>query len=339
MSAAPPPGRTSWEVPAAIVLVLVAGAIAVGAVAGVRGRAAPAPTASAPFAVVPLPTPTPLDPAEVERRAFAQPLVAGCATERAVWIVADGGAAIRFDGTAWSSPDQTLRSLHAVACGPAAVLAVGAGGSIVRVDDERRTVHVDRSGVEDLFGLALLPDGALAVGTRGTVLRQSAADWTRIDAGIVVDLDAVAVSGTTGWLAGGRGATYRVEGSATRTAPSGTTETIRSVAMLTPASAVAAGDGGTLIRWDGSRWAPLATGGTSALRSVALVGDTIWAVGDGGTVLNLRNAETHRVDLGTSCTLRSVFPQGATTWIVGSDGLHAAAWRIGPGHTDHWGSC
>ncbi len=335
----PPPSGPQWEIVAAVVVVLVAGAVAVGAIAAVRGRSAPTPVPVVAAITTPVPTPTPTDPAEMQRRAFAQPLVAGCATDRAVWLFADGGAVIRFDGSEWSIPDPTLRSLSAAACGPASALAVGAAGSILRIDDERRLVLVDRSGIEDLHAVALLPDGALAVGTRGTLLRQTAADWIPIDAGIPVDLYGVAVKGSSGWLVGERGAVYRIDGSATRTSASGTTVALRTVVIPSAGAAIAAGDDGTLLRWAGSSWVRVTANASGPLRAAVVSGQTAWVVGDAGTVLVVQGDEIRRVDLATTCTLRAAFSQGSLVWIVGSDGLAGSAWRIAPSGTDKWGSC
>jgi hypothetical protein len=331
-----PRALTRWESASVVALLLVALAAAAGASLGVRERPTPSPVAAT---ASPAPAPTPIDPAEALRRAFAQPLAAGCATGSAVWVFADGGSPIRFDGRLWTIPDPTLRSLDAAACREGMAIAVGGAGSIVTVDDALRTVHVDRSGIDDLHALVLLPDGALAVGSRGTILRQTAVDWGSVQSGISADLYGVAASERTAWVVGAGGAAYRLAGSTWSTSATGTTSTLRSVVAPSPDTAIAAGDGGTLLRWTSAAWTPLPSGTSGALRSAALVGASVWVVGDAGTALALEGTEVRRVDLGTKCTLRAVFSEGSAVWVIGSDDLRGAAWRVTPNGVDRWGSC
>ncbi len=323
----------------ALVLVLLAIGGAIGAVAGVGARPRPTPVPTVALTPSPRPTPTPFDPAAAERAAFSQPLAAGCATDAAVWLFADGGTAIRYDGQLWTIPDPSLRSLEAAACRGSLALAVGAGGSILTADDARRTVHADRSGTEALHGIAILPDGALAVGDRGTVLRQSATDWTPIGAGIPQDLYGVAARQPEAWLVGAAGVAYRLTSAGWELVPTGADRALRAVEIAPDRTALAAGDDGVLLRWSGSAWARLASGTPSSLRAIATVADVVWVVGDAGTVLTVSGHEVRPMVLGTTCTLRAVFAQGAAVWIVGSDGLRGGAWRIEGDAIGRWGSC
>lgn len=328
-----------------IVVLLVIFAAGIGIVAGTRAR--PTPTPRPTVTVIALASATPPDPAEVQRRAFAQPLSSGCATDGAVWLFADGGAAIRFDGRVWTIPDATLRSLSAAACREGMGLAVGGGGSLLTVDEDRRQVRADRSGIEDLHAVALLPDGALAVGSRGTVLRQSALDWTSLDAGASEDLYGVAVTPqrsvarglAQAWVVGARGASYRLADSRWERISTGTDETLRAV-VIQDEAAIAVGDRGTALRFARGAWEPVRADTDADLRAVAVVGArAAWIVGDRGTVIEISGDRMRRVDVGTACTLRGVFAQGAAIWIVGSDGVRGGAWRITPTGTDRWGTC
>src|SRR5437867_4199031 len=160
-------------------------AIGAGAVVGVVTR--PAPTV-APESPTPIPTVTP-EP-DTGPLVFKQPLAAGCATDDAVWVVSDGGGIGRFDRLLqhWDLIDSTLRSLVAVACGPDTVVAVGAFGRVVSIDDLAKTINADDIGPFNAYALALVPDGALVVGSEGTVQRQTAAGWDPYAAGITEDL-------------------------------------------------------------------------------------------------------------------------------------------------------
>ncbi len=323
---------------AVIAGLLVVFAAGIGLAIGARARPTPArPSPSA--TVLALPTATPPDVAEVQRRAFAQPLAAGCATDRAVWLFADGGAAIRFDGRLWSIPDPTLRSLVSAACDVGSALAVGGGGSIVTIDEDRREVRVDRVGLDDLRGVARLPDGALAVGASGAVRRQSALGWSAVGGSLTGELFGVAASGSSVWIVGAAGSSYQLGPRGWDPHPTGAAGTLRAIAVPSLDSAVTAGDGGALLRWTGSAWMPLRSDATATLRAASVVGAATWVVGDGGTVMEILGDRLRRVDLATTCTLRAVFPQGASVWIVGSDGTKGAAWRVTPSGVDRWGSC
>lgn len=319
-------------------MLLVVFAAGIGVVAGTVARPAPTPRPVPTATTIALPTATPLDPAEVQRRAFGQPLSSGCATDGVVWLFADGGAAIRFDGRTWTIPDPTLRSLVAAVCRPGTALAVGGGGSLFTADEDRRELRADRTGLEDLHGVALLPDAAIAVGSAGTVLRQTALDWTPIGSGITEDLFAVAASPTGVWVVGKAGIAYRLTPSGWVVVPIPMVATLYAVAISAD-TAVIAGERGVVARWTGSAWSEVRTDVRATLRAAAVVGAATWIVGDGGTVLELLGDRVRRIELGTSCTLRAVFPQGSAVWVVGSDGVRGGAWRVAPTGTDRWGTC
>ncbi len=316
-------------------LALVIAAVFAGFGAGTLARPAPrtpVPTTPEP-AVEPTPTP------DSGPMVFQQPLAAGCATSEAVWVVSEGGGIGRFDGERWALVDPTLRSLLSVLCGPNTVVAVGPLGRFLTIDERARSIRVDDLGLEDLFGIAALPDGALVVGTNGTVQRQTGAGWQPYAAGLAEDLfGVVAFSGNSAWVVGSRGAAYRLESAGWRPIATGATSTLRALTAASASDAVAAGDDGTLLRFDG-RWRPLSSGVTTTLRGAARLGPITWIVGDRGVVLAVEGTTVTRFDLGTTCTLRGVFTRGDEVWIVGSDGLRGAVWRRAAGAVQRWGVC
>lgn len=329
-----------------IALLLVVFAAGIGIVVGQRARPSPTPRPAPSPTTMALPSATPLDPAEVQRRAFAQPLVAGCATSQAVWLFSDGGASVRWDGRIWTIPDPTLRSLLAAGCDGPTALAVGRGGSLLTIDDELRQVRVDRFGIEDLTALVRTSVGAVAVGDRGTVAEQGDVGWRLVETGAAEDLRGIAsrdprplIKFPFAWIVGGGGASYRLMERGWERVPTGTTATLHTVLMLGDETALAAGEDGVLLRFASGRWEPIRTEVTGTLRAAAVVGTATWIVGDQGTVLELLGGTIKRVDLGTTCTLRAVFAQGPAVWIVGSDGTRGGAWRITATGTDRWGTC
>jgi hypothetical protein len=337
----------------AVAVLLVVFASAIGVAVGIRARETPAPRPSP--TTIALPSATPLDPAETLRRAFAQPLTAGCATKDATWVVADGGAPIRYDGRTWTIPDPTLRSLVAAACDQATVLAVGRGGSLLTIDDTLRQIRVDRFGTDDFSGIAVYRSPrstvsfAIAVGVGGTVAEQSDLGWDAIPTGTTTDLHSVARKSPGGlvpppfaWIVGAQGVTFRLmEQGRWERVSTGTSATLRSV-VLDVGGALAVGDRGTILRYLDveDQWRSVGSGTDATLRSIAIVGlSTAWIVGDRGTVLELSSENVRRVDIGTTCTLRAVFADGSAIWVIGSDETRGGVWRIAPAGTTRWGTC
>src|SRR5207237_1144392 len=155
------------------------------------------PTPSVEPSARPVPTATP-EP-DTGPLVFKQPLTAGCATDDAVWVVSDGGGIGRFDRLLlhWELVDSTLRSLVAAACGPDTVTAVGAFGRVVLIDDLAKTIHADDLGVFSAYAVSLLPDGALVVGSEGSVQRQRSVGWGQVTYVVGDGGTALAVEGNT----------------------------------------------------------------------------------------------------------------------------------------------
>lgn len=304
-------------------------------------RLRPAPSSSPRTASAAV-TPASASPTEVPDTGplvFRQPLSAGCAAGDGVYVVSDGGGIGRFDGERWELIDPTLRSLVAATCRGPVLVAVGGAGAVVTIDDAARSIRTDAVQLDDLRGISLLTDGALAAGHRGSVVRQTSAGWFPHAAGLEEDFEAIVAFGpASAWVVGANGVTYRLEEAGWRPIPSGTAVTLRAVAGTRVDDLVAVGDDGVVLRYHGA-WDPRAAHPGVALRAAAVSGTTTWIVGDHGTVLRLEGDVETSVDLATACTLRSVFAQGGMVWIVGSDGTRAAVWRIGDGTQRQWGTC
>ena len=326
-----------------MLLVLVGVLLGLGAS---RLAARPAPTPLVTSFATAAPPPASLAPAapspsaDTEALVFAQPLSAGCATDAAVWLVADGGGVARFADGRWSLADPTLRSLVAVACTAGEAVAVGPAGRVLTTDDRARTVTVDATGPADLTAVtALREGGVLAVGSAGTVLRR-AGGWQPFARGIEEDLLGVSFAGpASAWAVGIEGAAYRLDERGWQALPTGLGLTLRAVSAG-PDLAVAVGDDGALLRWRGG-WTRFASGTAATLRAVALAGTVAWAAGDAGTALrmDLETERAERIDLGTSCTVRSVFLRGGEVWFVASAGTRAAVWRRDAVGLRRWGAC
>ena len=328
-----------------IAVLLVVAAIGGGLAVGTIARPTPSPRPT-PAPTVPTPTPQPTtDPA-----VFRQTLSSGCATEQGLWVVSDGGALVRYNGKDWIQVDGTLRTLTQTSCDAGTLYAVGPVGAVLILDDRARQIQSFDVTLEDLRGVAAMRQGAMVVGTHGTVLLLSGGAWQPYASGLEEDLNAIVVFELqSAWVVGSQGISYRLEAAGWRPIPTGATVALRAVSATSPQSAVAVGDGGTALVFDGT-WKPVETGVTANLRSIARLGSAEWIVGDAGTVLILDAAGgDHTVPgikpatkfaLGTTCDLRSVFVVGNDIWIIGSRNGASGVWRIRDGKVaERWGEC
>lgn len=332
MTIPPIPLRMSTALLAVIAMIVVA--IGTGTAIGVVTR--PVPT-EPPASPTPLPTVTP-EP-DTEPLVFKQPLAAGCATDDAVFVVSNGGGVGRFDGQKWQLIDSTLRSLVSAGCGSDLMQAVGPFGRLLTIDDQAKTIQADDLGLFDAYAISILPDGALVVGSEGSVQRETSAGWQPYAKGIEEDLfGVVGFASGAAWAVGSQGVTYRLEPAGWRPFETGTKATLRTIAASSPTDALTAGDGGVLLRFDG-HWLPLDSGVTRDLRSSVRLGAITYVVGDGGTALAVEGVAVRSINLNTTCAIRDVFTKRDEVWFVGSEGTHAGVWRMRGEQIVRWGTC
>ena len=328
-------GRIPFSTTTALIAAAVMLVVAIGAGAAVGVIARPTPSPTPPPSLLPTASPEP----DTGPLVFQQPLSAGCATDEAVYVVSNGGGIGRFDGQRWQLIDSTLRSLVAAVCASDTVIAVGPAGRILTVDDRAKTIRADDVGFNDFYGVSLLPDGALAVGSRGTVQRQTSAGWQPYAQGLEDDLFAVVgFSGSSAWTVGSGGASYRLEAAGWRPFPTGVTTPLRALTGPSATDVLAVGDGGTIIRFDG-RWQTLVSGVDTTLLAAVRAGTTTYVAGEGGVALSIEGSQVKRIDLGTTCAIRGAFVHGNDVWFVGSEGTHAGVWRRASERVDRWGTC
>ena len=330
-----------------IAVLLVVAAIGAGLAIGTVARPSPTPRPT-PVRTVAVPTPTPVP--TTDPQVFRQSLTGACATGQGLWVVTDGGGLLRYDGEHWTLIDSTLRTLSQASCDEGTLYAVGPVGAMLIVNDRLRQITSFDVTLADLIGVAAMPEGAMAVGTSGTVMFLSGGSWQEYARGLEEDLYGIVAFGAqSAWVVGSQGASYRLEAAGWRPVPTGVTVTLRAVSGTGPQQAWAVGDGGTFLIFDGT-WKPIETGVTADLRAIARLGGALWIVGDGGTVVVLDAAggdhtqpgirPVTKLDLGTTCDLRSVFVNGQDVWIVGSTGSRGGVWRIRDGKVgEKWGDC
>lgn len=330
-----------------IAVLLVIAAITAGLAIGTIARPSPTPQPT-PVRTVAVPTPTPVP--TTDPQVFRQTLTGACATQQGLWVVTNGGGLLRYDGRDWTQIDSTLRTLTAASCDEGTLYAVGPVGAMLIVDDRLRQITSFDVTLADLLGVAAMPEGAMAVGTAGSVMFLSGGSWQEYARGLEEDLYGIVAFGAqSAWVVGSGGASYRLEAAGWRPVPTGVTLTLRAVSGTGPQQAWAVGDEGTFLTFDGT-WKPVPTGVTTSLRALARAGGTLWIVGDAGTALVLDAAGGDRTqpgarpvakfDLGTTCDLRSVFVNGQDIWVIGSTGSRGGVWRIRGGLVaERWGAC
>jgi len=126
------------------------------------------------------------------------------------------------------------------------------------------------------------------------------------------------------WAAGDSGSILFYDGNAWSQQTSGTANTLRGICALDALHAWAVGDGGTILFHDGSAWTEQASGTSNTLRGVhALDPLHVWAVGDGGTILFHDGSGWAEQASGTESTLRGVSAAAET----------GQAWAVGDGGT------
>jgi hypothetical protein len=350
-----PPSSGDGALPLAyvgiIAVMLVVAAIGGGLAIGTIARPSPTPRPTpAPTVAVPTRTPVPTTDPQV----FFQQLSAGCATDQGLWVVANGGALLRYNGKDWTQVDSTLRTLTNASCDSGTMYAVGPVGAVLIVDDRARSINSFDVTVEDLRAVAAMPQGMMVVGTQGMVQLLLGGTWQPYASGIEEDLNGLVVfSVDSAWIVGSKGVSYRLEPAGWRPVKTGVDVTLRAIAGPNVKTAVAVGDGGTILTLSGDAWTKVESGIDTPLRAVAAVGSSAWAVGDGGVVLSVDGAlavpgsaipakptAVSRIDIGTTCRLTSVFALFQDIWIVGSRGGVSGVWRLRDGKVaERWGEC
>src|SRR6266508_6632533 len=164
-------------------------------------------------------------------------------------------------------------------------------GAVLIVDDQARSISSFDVTLDDLRAIAAMPQGAMAVGTTGTVMLLSGGDWQPYARGIEEDLNGIVVFGLqSAWAVGSQGISYRLEVAGWRPVKTGVDITLRAIAGPNVQTAVAVGDGGTILALSGLTWSKVESGTDASLRAVAIMGATAWAVGADGVVIAVEQA-------------------------------------------------
>jgi len=221
-------------------------------------------------------------------------------------FVANG--AVHWNGSLWSE-------IAAPVDGQAACIA---GGDLLVADNMGAVARYDGASSAFEPGLAVVnlldvwtwPQGAYAVGERGTILGYNGSAWLCMETGVASPLRAV-------WGAA-------------------------------PGDAFAVGDDGVILHYDGNGWSGMDSGSAGALRDVwGTSGDNVYAVGDDGLVLRY-NGSVWGGAAAPGTPLLSVWGSGADDVYAGAANgelyrYNGTSWGMVPGPDseqlmDVWGT-
>ena len=172
-----------------------------------------------------------------------------------LWTVGGGGAAVHFNGTAWSKvtvvPSITLNGVWGSS--PSNYITVGNSLALYRYNGSSWSAMTPPGGVAPTVSLRALwgsdSSHVFAVGDNGTILLYNGSTWT------------------------------------TMTSP--TTQQLLGVWGTSSTSVFAAGLNGVILKYDGSAWSAMASPVTTQLNAIGgTAANDVWAVGDAGTTLH-----------------------------------------------------
>jgi hypothetical protein len=250
--------------------------------------------------------------------------VSGSATGD-VFAVGASSAIVRLGASATPASETAPPgyNLRAVWAGDSAVLAVG-DSEVVLTRGSAGWAGASL-GDPSLYAVTGLPDGsALAAGSGGTIVHQSATGWSAEDSGVFAALHGVWVrpSGDV-IVVGEAGTVLHGTGNAplSWTADASTTTVDLFGVFATATDAWVVGSGGLILHAasDGA-WAREASGTTADLFAVFGAGDRVWAVGAGGTIVR-RSGSAWTTEHAGGADLRAVWVSMANeAWAVGDEG-------------------
>ena len=207
-----------------------------------------------------------------------------------VWAVGDGGAIVKWNGTAWSPQSSgTSKGLWGVWGSDAAnVWAVGEGGTIVKWNGTAWSPQ--NSGTSNrLYGVwGTDAANVWAVGFGGTIVKWNGTIWSPQDSGTSNWLEGVwGTDAANVWAVGSSGTIMKWNGTDWSPQPSDNSNWLRGIWGANSANVWAMGDRGTVLKWNGTAWSPQSSGASSWLWGVwGTDAANVWAVGYGGTILH-----------------------------------------------------
>lgn len=252
------------------------------------------------------------------------------ASESIVWVVGEGGSALRWNAVAWESvPVPTNLDLSGVhGAGPSAVFAVGQGGFVAHHDGSAWTIRSDLVGDTDLAGIWMASDtDGWTVGEGGFIARWNGMVWQQVQAPTTESLRAVFGLGENDvYAVGERGTVLRFDGSDWTSIVEDPASQLNNTDLNGVWGAASdemwvVGDGDSIFRWDGTDWFAVAGTSSQILNGIWGRGaNEIYAFGNGGRVRRYNGNRWSLQTTGTVSALYGASAIGEATLVVGEDG-------------------
>ena len=247
----------------------------------------------------------------------------------AVFAVGEAGRALRWDGAAWTSLNNTRTfPLYSVWASAANNLWTVGAGPPLRWNGTAWTAA--GGGFIDAFWgvFGLGASDIWAIGDNGAAIHWDGAIWGDEPTNTSKNLRALwGQSSNEVWMVGHEGIIQRWNGTDWKNVTSGTPEHLYAVWGAGASAVWAVGAGGIIRRWDGTRWSGETSPTTMSLRGVFGYSNgmgqasEVWAVGEGGVALRWRAGRWSAVSTGTARTLYGVWGERPSElWAVGEMG-------------------
>jgi hypothetical protein len=209
-------------------------------------------------------------------------------------------------------------------------IVVGERGLLMIRKGQKPWQRVVTDTPEDLSSVWGWDGGAVAVGTRGTVVRLLGDRVTKDDSGTGLDLRGVwGTSARSLYAVGNRGAIIRYDGERWSEQESGTLADLHAVWGSSPRSVYAVGATGTIVTLDRGKWRPVSSPVSQTLVDVwgSLAVDRVFAVSDRGGIVQYDGTSWKTLASPTSCL--SAIHGDPSTGVI-AVGCHGTILRLVP---------
>jgi hypothetical protein len=228
--------------------------------------------------------------------------IAGTTWEDVIAVGGDG-LLMRFNGDRWYGLTRVVETdLQAVSYGVHGVVAVGKGGTIVKIDgDEVLATSLEGVAAPDLFGICSGSGISVAVGSQGKLYRSTDGDvWESVSSGVFDTLrDCVVLDSGTVLAVGDMGRIVRLEDSVATTDPVATIANLHRITATEDGIVYAVGDNGLILRNSGEGWVKVHEEPGLFLYGLHVLAGQVVAVGWAGRII-LLDPETDKVETVTA---------------------------------------
>lgn len=242
-----------------------------------------------------------------------------------VYVAANGGSVLRYDGTSWVLEMNTAVSANLLGIGGdgSKVVAVGANGTIITstaVNSWMNPMSGTTSTLQAAWGRA---GTYWAAGAGGVRLRDTGGGFSMVtNDGEAGAFYALGGSDAADVWAGGDGGLLTNYKTSWTAKPANPRQRIRAVYGFNSKNVWATGSGGLIMHYDGTAWTQVPSGTSQDLNGIwGASASDLWIVGNGRTILRYDGKVWSPKNLGnaTLTDLNAVWgSSAATVWVVGA---------------------